>query len=619
MNYLIWLAALSAVVIFFEWKWPTREQKQLRTWLWSDFVHLLFNGHFLGLMLYGISFYYVIPVVDDLLAARGWTEAFYFSAASGWHIAVQAVVALVALDFVQWLVHNTLHRSPFLWRIHQVHHSVKDGEMDWIVSFRFSWIEPAIYKAAMYLPAMWFGFAPEALFFHAVFGTLIGHLNHANLTWDYGPLRYVFNSPRMHLYHHDYEAPAHGQNFGITLSCWDWIFGTAHLPPEPPKKIGFPGVEHLPNDFFGQLIWPIPLALPTLRQTNLVASVAGVVVLAGLYGASLPPSVDTPMFGEASASSQPAAVDTSTQVFHAETPVEQEAALGRFGSAASEAGWASPETAVSALELAEALGSEQLVILDVRKKDRFELGHIPSSQLVTRRDYSGGPVPGVSLDIAGLQEMLQRFGVNRDSSVVILSDGGPEPYRLWWTLQQVGGFSARVLDGGLAGWKAIGERLAEGPGLVATAGNIQLEGGPGRNLMWPGLSELHSAQEGIQLLDTRNRAEYAGEETHRKAKKAGHIPGAQHLLWTAVLELDEYEVPRMQAPEAILTTVQGAGIDTTQPLVTYCQSGTRSSAVFYGLMQAGVSLDLLWNYDGSWAEYSRLDLPVQVSPNTASL
>ena len=47
------------------------------------------------------------------------------------------------------------------------------------------------------------------------------------------------------------------------------------------------------------------------------------------------------------------------------------------------------------------------------------------------------------------------------------------------------------------------------------------------------------------------------------------------------------------------------GIIWDQPLVTYCQSGTRSAAVYFALIQAGFKTEKLWNYDGSWAEYSR--------------
>lgn len=615
MNYLLWLAAFSILVAGFERLWPARPQKALRTWLWSDLLHLVFNGHILGLLLYGITWYRVLPVLDGWLAEQGLTGVVYRGAASGWSIAVQAVVALVVLDFVQWLVHNSLHRIGPLWRIHQVHHSVKDGEMDWIVSFRFSWLEPVYYKAAMYLPAAWFGFAPEALFFHAVFGTLIGHLNHANLTWDYGPLRYVFNSPRMHLYHHDWEAPAHGQNFGITLSCWDWIFGTAHLPDHPPAKIGFPGVEKLPEDFFGQLIWPLPLAAKGLQGTRVSASLAGVAVLGVLYGLSLPPRVDTPMFGEPAASSQPAVSPEQSPVAHAATPAEAEAAVARFGTSAREAGWAAPEVALTARELAEALGSERLVVLDVRTEDRFAAGHIPSAQLVTRSDYSGGEVPGVSKPQDALQALLRSKGVNDDSVVVLMGDGGPEPYRLWWTLAQVGGLETRVLDGGLAAWKALGERLAEGPGRAVEAGSVVLPGGPARNLMWEDVQALQAQHPGLQLVDTRGAPEFTGQEQHRKAARAGHIPGARHLDWKAVLRLDG-DVPVLRDPADARAVFTAAGIDPSQPVLTYCQSGTRSSAVYYSLLQLGADMDAVANYDGSWAEYSRLAaLPVELGPN----
>ncbi len=129
---------------------------------------------------------------------------------------LQAGVAIVVLDFLQWCIHNLLHRFPILWSFHKLHHGVKDGEMDWIVSFRFQWTEVVVYKAAMVLPLAWMGFSVEALWIQAVVGTAIGHLNHANLPWTYGPLRYVLNNPAMHIWHHDHDGPA--TNFGVGIS-----------------------------------------------------------------------------------------------------------------------------------------------------------------------------------------------------------------------------------------------------------------------------------------------------------------------------------------------------------------------------------------------------------------
>ena len=379
MNYMLWLLALSVFVFGLERLFAARKQKVLRKWVWSDALHLVFNGHFLGLFLYGITVYRVLPWVDGILAENGWSALLYRNASASWPMVLQIIVALVVVDFVQWSVHNLLHRVSFLWKIHQVHHSVVDGEMDWIVSFRFSWMEPVIYKSITFIPLAWFGFAPEALFFHAVFGTLIGHLNHANLSWDYGPLRYVLNSPRMHLYHHDAAGPRTGQNFGIIFSAWDWIFGTAHLPDTPPEHIGFPGVEKLPHDFFGQLVWPLPLVFPRLQGNNVFGSVMGVAVIASLYLLSQQPTVPTPMFGEPAASSQPSVEPGASDVRHAATPADGTAAMQRFGGTASDAGWARPEFALTAKELAEALRAPSLVILDVRASERFVEGHVPSA------------------------------------------------------------------------------------------------------------------------------------------------------------------------------------------------------------------------------------------------
>lgn len=618
-SYLFWLILFSLVALIFEVLWPARKQKILRKWLWSDYLHLAFNGHILGLFLYGIASYRIIPHLDNFLAEQGYKDLFYFQAVSGWDIWVQSIAALIILDFVQWSVHNVLHRSDFLWEIHKIHHSVKDGEMDWIVSFRFSWLEPVIYKSVMYIPIIWFGFAPEALFFHAVFGTLIGHLNHANLTWDYGPLRYVLNSPRMHLYHHAYDSPPHGQNFGIILSCWDWIFGTSHLPDEPCPKIGFKGVERLPNDFFGQMFWPLPQFVKIFGDgTRLLSSALGVLIIAGLLGMSLPPKPETPMFNEPMASSQPTRINTS--IARSKTPEDFQQALKRFGIIAKEQGWKYPQYAVSAEELAAALGASTLKILDVRAgsdyEQRFRDGHIPSAQLVTRSDYSGGAIPGLSLEKERLQEFLRAKGIRTGDTVVITGDGGPEPYRFWWTLLQVGGLEARILDGGLAGWKDLGEALAAGDGGTVSSGDIVLSGGKNENLLWSDIAQLQKKHAVIQFMDTRSLKEYTGEMHHKKAGRAGHIPTAKHVDWKQGLKLKHTEyskdgIPVLKSPEEMKTLLQENGFTWEQPLITYCQSGTRSAAIYYALLQAGYPPERLWNYDGSWAEYSRTEQPVE--------
>ena len=97
------------------------------------------------------------------------------------------------------------------------------------------------------------GFEPEQAFIVHFSAIFIGHLNHANLRITWGPLKYIFNNPVMHLWHHEI-AQWKGVNFGISLSLWDYIFGTNHLPHESADlELGFDDIEEFPEDFIHQI------------------------------------------------------------------------------------------------------------------------------------------------------------------------------------------------------------------------------------------------------------------------------------------------------------------------------------------------------------------------------
>ena len=94
----------------------------------------------------------------------------------------------------------------------------------------------------------------------------IGHLNHANVNWNYGKLGYIFNNPNMHIWHHAKELPPnhkYGMNYGLSLSIWDYLFGTAYIPRSGRNiEIGFSGDENFPKDFKNQLVYPFKKRKP---------------------------------------------------------------------------------------------------------------------------------------------------------------------------------------------------------------------------------------------------------------------------------------------------------------------------------------------------------------------
>lgn len=102
------------------------------------------------------------------------------------------------------------------------------------------------------------GFGLTDFFIIHIIAVAIGHLNHSNLNITYGPLKYIFNNPVMHIWHHAKTLPnKYGVNYGLSLSIWDYIFGTAYIPQSGrDEKLGFSGDEKFPKTFWQQIIYP---------------------------------------------------------------------------------------------------------------------------------------------------------------------------------------------------------------------------------------------------------------------------------------------------------------------------------------------------------------------------
>ena len=258
-GYLFWLLVVSAFCLALERTWPWRkQQKMLRPQFGQDLFWLVFNGHYAGILVAHVAaflFAWATPVTDELGSLHILAE---------WPLWLQFLAFFLLKDLLEWGIHNLLHRVPWLWEFHKLHHSIE--ELDWIGNFRFHWMEIVVYQGLTYFPIVILGVDGRVILIIAVLVTLIGHLNHSNLNISWGPLRYVLNSPRMHIWHHDYEWPEnrpHGVNFGIALSVWDWLFGTAYWPrpavsPEQqPKRLGFEGIERYPRGLLGRLLYPL--------------------------------------------------------------------------------------------------------------------------------------------------------------------------------------------------------------------------------------------------------------------------------------------------------------------------------------------------------------------------
>ncbi|WP_083836438.1 sterol desaturase family protein [Nitritalea halalkaliphila] len=267
-NYFWWLIGLSLLVWTLEILFPWRKRGGiLRKDFWMDTFYMFFNYFLFSLIAYNAISMVAVEAFNDFLGLFGVTNLVALEIGS-WPQWAQFLTLFLVADFIQWNVHRLLHRSPLLWEFHKVHHSVE--EMGFAAHLRFHWMETILYKTAQYVPLAMIGFGLEDFFILHMFTTAIGHLNHANIRLTYGPFKYILNNPIMHTWHHAKTLPegSHGVNYGITLSLWDYLFGTAYIPHEGrDEPLGFPGMEHFPTKLWDQLRY-IPTRTKTPSDTS---------------------------------------------------------------------------------------------------------------------------------------------------------------------------------------------------------------------------------------------------------------------------------------------------------------------------------------------------------------
>lgn len=303
-NYFYWLLLVSAFFFLLEIGSPWRkDQPKFRKDFWLDFFYMFFNFFLFSLIIYNAASSVVVDLLNDLIFA---TTGLNLENANPMQRFPQWAILLIGFivrDFIQWWVHRLLHHSPFLWEFHKVHHSVQ--QMGFAAHLRYHWMENVVYRTLEYLPLALLGIGLYDFFVIHIFTLAVGHYNHSNISvkgWVtggilgiligivfatgafdltiLGPLsmieqllviaafglglglllspfmKYIFNSPEMHIWHHAYEMPEgrkYGINFGLSLAIWDYVFGTAKIPHNGRDiRLGFPGSEEFPSDFIHQ-------------------------------------------------------------------------------------------------------------------------------------------------------------------------------------------------------------------------------------------------------------------------------------------------------------------------------------------------------------------------------
>ncbi len=262
-NYFYWLILVSLFFFGLEVAKPWRkEQPKFRKDFWLDVFYMFFNFFLFSLVIYNAASNVVVNFFNDGIIALTGFDLQSSNPMNNFPYWSILLIGFIVRDFTQWWTHRLLHRVPKLWEFHKVHHSVR--EMGFAAHLRYHWMETVVYRTIEYLPLALLGIGLYDFFIIHIFTLAWGHFNHSNIKIGLGPLKYIFNNPQMHIWHHAKYIPEsrqYGVNFGITLSVWDYIFGTDYIPHDGRDiELGFSDVDEFPEDFVGQMTHGLPIS-----------------------------------------------------------------------------------------------------------------------------------------------------------------------------------------------------------------------------------------------------------------------------------------------------------------------------------------------------------------------
>jgi sterol desaturase/sphingolipid hydroxylase (fatty acid hydroxylase superfamily) len=189
------------------------------------------------------------------LAIAAWTHAHVPSPwwPHQWPLFGQALLMVLAVDFLRYWLHRACHSFPVLWRLHEVHHS---PDILYTLNVgRFHPLEKVLHFCLDTVPFVLLGVAPEVVAAYFLSYAVNGFFQHSNLRLHYGFLNYVVGSAETHRWHHARDPRVAYCNFGNTTIVWDLLFGTWYLPKDRSLAIGIPDRDY-PKDFWSQMFTP---------------------------------------------------------------------------------------------------------------------------------------------------------------------------------------------------------------------------------------------------------------------------------------------------------------------------------------------------------------------------
>jgi sterol desaturase/sphingolipid hydroxylase (fatty acid hydroxylase superfamily) len=206
------LVFLFALLLFLQWKYPLRRRH-------FSVLRRLVRNYVFSLPAFVLLRLTLIPIP---LAISIWADRADFGLLHWIPLPgiVVVIMSFLLMDWAYYWWHYAMHRVPFFWRFHNVHHT--DLDLDVTTAARFHFGEIVFSIPFRILVVLLFGIPPLVyLVFEIVFESA-SLFHHSNWRLSLGVeriLNHIIVTPRMHGIHHSIVERETDSNWG-TIFCW---------------------------------------------------------------------------------------------------------------------------------------------------------------------------------------------------------------------------------------------------------------------------------------------------------------------------------------------------------------------------------------------------------------
>ena len=290
---------------------------------------------------------------------------------------------------------------------------------------------------------------------------------------------------------------------------------------------------------------------------------------------------------------------------------------------------------VSADEAKALLGEPDVRFVYADSEQKFAAAHIPGSVVAYAQHLhlldDVKACKGLPMCEPTAAKLIgQTLGIDARTRVVVYDEGtGVYSSGAWFFLALYGHKQVRIVDGGLAAWKAKGGPLEAGASKTPPAKAFTPA------VSWEMIASVDEVKKATAdpahyvILDSRQSlAEYTGRQTlsaysspgnEQTVKRGGAIPGAIFSPWSKYAGNQDGapDKPTLKDPAELrkqLEKLKRNGYDPSKTIVTYCHVGLgRGSFEYLALKKAGHENTKV--YIGSWDEWGNdASLPLAAQP-----